>query len=145
LGSEHKSGFALEMERRARLRAREDARRARAEQRSKTYTGADLAPFYAIDPATGCWIWIGEFRTYGDGDREIPITRGLGKHVMCGTAHNAMSRVLYEEQLGRNLKATENVAGACESNRGTRHACVNPDHHELRHGAGIMFAREMVE
>lgn len=140
-----KSGFALEMERRAKRHAREDAKAAREAERSKTYTGDDLKPFYELDPATGCWMWTGEFRTYGDGDREIPISRGIGKHKQCGIAHNAMSRVLYEEQLGRNLKATENVAGTCDSNGGVRHACVNPDHHELRHGAGVMFAREMIE
>jgi hypothetical protein len=139
------SGFAKEMEKRARARAREDARRARAEARSRTYTASDLRSNVSVDPATDCWLWTGEFRTYGGSTREIPISRGLGKHEMCGVAHNAMSRVFFEEDLGRRLQATENVAGTCESNRGVRHACVNPAHHELRHGAGIMFAREMIE
>lgn len=142
---EQKSGFAQEMERLARKRAREDARGARAEARSRTYTADDLKAYYHVDLATGCWLWTGEFRRYGDSTREIPIIRGLGKHLMCGVAHNAMSRVLYEEHLGRNLKADENVAGTCDSNRGLRHACVNPEHHTLRHGAGIMFAHEMIE
>jgi hypothetical protein len=145
VSSEQKSGFAQEMERRARQRAREDARQARAKQRSRTYTGEDLKAYYEADPETGCWMWIGEFRRYGDATREIPIIRGLGKHLMCGVAHNAMSRVLYEEHLGRSLKRDENVAGTCASNRGERHACVNPEHHTLRHGAGIMFAHEMIE
>ena len=145
MSGEQKSGFAIEMERRARLAAREDARRAAAAQRSRTYTGDDLSASYNIDPGTGCWLWTGDFRTYGDATREIPISNGLGKHLMCGIAHNAMSRVLFEEHLGRKLKSTENVAGTCDSNRGVRHACVNPEHHVLRHGAGIMFAREMVE
>ena len=143
--SSEQSGFAKEMERRARLRAREEARRARAEARDRTYTADDLRPSVEIDPSTGCWIWKGEFRTYGGSTREIPITRGLGKHAMCGVSHNAMSRVFYEEDLGRRLKRDENVAGTCESNRGVRHACVNPAHHELRRGAGIMFAHEMIE
>src|ERR1051326_7876722 len=99
--SDVRSGFAQEMERRAKARAREDARLARAAERSKTYAGDDLKPFYEMDPATGCWMWAGECRTYGSGDREIPITRARGRHAMCGIAHNAMSRVFYEEQLGR--------------------------------------------
>ena|ERR1044071_3219704 len=140
-----KSGFALEMERRAKRRAREDARQERAEARDRTYTAADLQAHVQVDDATDCWLWTGEFRTYGASTREIPISRGLGKHAMCGVAHNAMSRVFYEEELGRRLKAAENVAGTCESNRGVRHACVNPAHHELRQGAGVMFAREMIE
>ena len=140
-----KSGFAQEMERRAKQRAREDARRERTEARNRTYTADDLRARVQVDAATDCWLWTGEFRTYGGSTREIPISRGLGKHAMCGVSHNAMSRVFYEEDLGRRLKATENVAGVCASNRGVRHACVNPAHHELRQGAGIMFAREMIE
>jgi hypothetical protein len=145
MSGELKSDFAIEMERRARQAARDDARRARGEQRSRTYTGDDLRSLYRIDPATGCWLWTGDFRTYGDATREIPIGTGLGKHLMCGIAHNAMSRVLFEEHLGRKLKATENVAATCDSNRGVRHACVNPQHHVLRRGAGIMFAHDMIE
>jgi hypothetical protein len=144
-GETPKSTFAIEMEKRARQRAREEARQARASERSRTYTAADLARFYRVDEASGCWLWIGEFRRYGDGPREIPIEVGLGKHQMCGIAHNAMSRTIYEEYQGAKLKSTENVVGTCASNQGARHACVNPEHHELRRGAGLMFSHEMIE
>jgi hypothetical protein len=142
---EPKSSFGQAQEKAKRQWAREDAARKRAQERSKTYTGPDLQKWYSVDPESGCWLWTGDFRRYGEGSGEVPIARGIGKHAMCGVAHNAMSRVLYEEQLGRNLKTTENVVGMCASNHGDRHACVNPAHHELRRGAGIMFNREMIE
>ena len=142
---EPKSSYGIELEKAARRAEREEAKRKRAEEGKKTYTARDLVSQYRVDEATGCWLWTGEFRRYGDGQREMPIMRGIGKHEMCGIPHNAMSRVIYEEHLGRRLKTTENVAGTCASNRGDRHACVNPEHHELRRGAGIMFAHEMVE
>lgn len=110
----------------------------------KEYTGADLAHLYRVEPATSCWIWIGEFRTYGAGGREVPIIRVAGgRHRFCGTAHNAMSRTFFEERLGRTLTKNENVRGTCSSNEGNRHACVNPEHHEIRRGAGEMFGRDM--
>jgi hypothetical protein len=141
---EPKSSFGASAKRAARRWAREDAARERAKQQSKTYSGADLRKWYSVDANTGCWLWIGEFRRYGEQSREMPIARGIGKHGMCGTPHNAMSRVLFEEDLGRILKPTENVVGICEANRGERHGCVNPAHHEIRRGPGIMFAREMI-
>jgi hypothetical protein len=142
---EPKSSYGLAQEKARKQWEREEAARDRAARRAKTYTGADLKQWISSDSQTGCWMWTGEFRRYGDESREMPIARGIGKHAMCGVPHNAMSRVLFEEALGRNLRATENVVGTCPSNRGDRHACVNPAHHELRRGAGIMFAREMVE
>jgi hypothetical protein len=143
---EPKGEFTLAQEKRERKWAREDARRrARAEQQARTYTAEDLKPFYEVDSATGCWLWTGEFHSYGNGTREIPVEIKMGKHQMCGVSHNAMSRTIYEEYQGSKLKPTENVVGTCASNQGVRHACVNPEHHELRRGAGLMFAHEMIE
>ena len=110
----------------------------------KEYSAADLTHLYQVDSTTGCWIWRGEFRRYGDGGREIPIIRVPGgRHRFCGTSHNAMSRTLFEEDLGRALATNESVYGTCLSNQGDRHACVNPQHHEIRRGAGEMFGRDM--
>ena len=144
-GEPPKSTFAIEMEKRERQRARDEARQASAAERTRTYTAADLKPFYRVDPNSGCWMWIGEFRSYGDGAREVPIVIRWGKHKMCGVAHNAQSRTIYEEYRGARLLSTENVVGTCASNQGARHACVNPDHHELRRGAGLMFSHEMID
>ncbi len=144
-GEPPKSTFAIEMEKRERQRARDEARQATAAKRARTYTAADLKPYYEVDPNSGCWMWTGTFRRYSDGGREIPIVIRAGKHQMCGVAHNAQSRTIYEEHQGARLMATENVVGTCASNRGDRHACVNPEHHELRRGAGIMFSHEMIE
>ena len=143
---EPKGEFTLAQEKRERKFAREEARRrAREEQQSRTYTADDLKRFYRVDSETGCWLWTGEFRSFGASTREIPIEIGMGKHKMCGVSHNAMSRTIYEEYRGSKLKPTENVAGTCDSNKGVRHACVNPQHHELRRGAGLMFSHEMIE
>lgn len=82
---------------------------------------------------------------YGDSGREIPIIRiPGGRHRLCGIAHNAMSRTFFEERLGRPLTKNENVHGTCASNQGIRHACVNPEHHVIRRGAGEMFGRDML-
>jgi hypothetical protein len=108
------------------------------------YSASDLKHLYRVDVATNCWIWIGEFRTYGRSDREVPIIRlSGGRHRFCGVAHNAMSRVFFEEHLGRPLLKFENVHPTCVSSRGRRHACVNPKHHEIRRGAGEMFGHDM--
>lgn len=116
----------------------------RASSTPKEYSGRDLTHLYRTDEMTGCWIWIGEFRTYGDSGREIPIIRiPGGRHLLCGISHNAMSRTFFEEHLGRPLTKNENVHGTCASNQGIRHACVNPEHHEIRRGAGEMFGRDM--
>lgn len=114
-------------------------------KRSRTYTAADLRPLYLIDPDTGCWMWTGLFRPYGSSTRDIPIVKGWGVHQVCGVAHNAQSRTVFEEQLGRVLRATENIVGTCASNQGGRHACIKPEHHVVRRGAGEMFGREMAE
>ena len=144
-GEPPKSTFAIEVEKRERQRARDDARRVSAAKRARTYTAADLKAFYEVDPNGGGSMWTGPFRRYSEGGREIPIVTNAGKHQMCRVAHNAQSRTLYEEHQGARLMATENVVGTCASNRGDRHACVNPEHHELRRGAGIMFSHEMIE
>jgi hypothetical protein len=111
---------------------------------SADYSGADLRHLYRIDPSTGCWMWLGPFRSYGGSKRELPIVINMGsKHRLCGVPHNAMSRTFFEEELGRPLEAKENVHGVCATNKSNRHACVNPAHHEIRRGAGEMFGREM--
>jgi hypothetical protein len=139
--TDNRSTYAIELEKRMR-----QAERAahRAERKSKTYAAADLVDLYEVDPLTGCWMWTGEFKQYTKDSREQPVITGFGVHAMCGVAHNAMSRPIFEEQLGRILASDENVAGTCQSNAGDRHACVNPAHHVIRHGAGIFFDREML-
>jgi hypothetical protein len=140
--TDNRSTYGIELEKQMRRAERDEKRAAR---RSKTYTAADLRDQYNVDSETECWMWIGEFRSYTGESREIPIVRGYGVHQVCGTAHNAMSRPIYEEWSGRVLANDENVVGTCASNRRAhRHACVNPAHHQIRHGAGIFFDREML-
>ena len=140
--ADNRSSYGIEHEKTMRRLERDEKRLAR---RSKTYTAADMKHLYATDPKTECWIWFGEYRDYTqEGGREMPVVKGWGFHKMCGVAHNAMSRPIFEEHLGRVLKSTENVFGTCATNQGRRHACVNPAHHEIRHGAGIFFDREML-
>jgi hypothetical protein len=144
------STFAQEVARRTRIAERTERRaRIQAERESETYTADDLRSLYRIDPETGCWMWLGETRVYhldsGHG-KAYPITRHRGAHTpvgfRCGVTHNAMSRVIFEEHLGRKLKANEDVYGTCQTNQGPVHACVNPEHHRLRHGGTLFFGAQ---